>query len=70
MDYRDAADIMADSTFVMSRTGRIRNVINSNGVHIVSEIGGRCLSLTVEGARLLHSLRKYPIPTNFGQRKI
>ena len=36
LDYRDATSIMTDSTFVMSRTGRIRNVIDSNGVHIVS----------------------------------
>lgn len=70
MDYRDATSIMADSTFVMSRTGRIRNVINSNGVHIVSpRLAEGGLSLTVEGARLLHSMRKFPIPTNFGPKK-
>ncbi|MBJ62587.1 MAG: hypothetical protein CMB57_04965 [Euryarchaeota archaeon] len=70
IDYRDATSIMTDSTYVMSRTGRIRNVINSNGVHIVSpRLAEGGLSLTVEGAKLLHSLRKYPIPTNFGTKK-
>ena len=70
MDYRDATSIMADSRFVMSRTGRIRNVINSNGAHIVSpRLAEGGLSLTVEGAKLLHSIRKYPIPTNFGPKK-
>ena len=70
LDYRDATSIMIDSTFVMSRTGRIRNVIDSNGVHIVSpRLAEGGLSLTVEGARLLHSLRKHPIPTNFGPKK-
>lgn len=70
MDYRDATSIMANSTFVMSRTGRIRNVINSNGVHILSpRLAEGGLSLTVEGARLLHSLRNNPIPTNFGPKK-
>ncbi|MGB2451979.1 MAG: tRNA guanosine(15) transglycosylase TgtA [Candidatus Poseidoniaceae archaeon] len=70
IDYRDARSIMADSTFVMSRTGRIRNVINSNGSHIVSpRLAEGGLSLTVEGARLLHSLRKDPTPTNFGPHR-
>ena len=70
IDYRDATSIMTDSTYVMSRTGRIRNVINSNGVHIVSpRLAEGGLSLTIEGAKLLHSLRKYPIPTNFGTKK-
>ena len=70
MNYRDAADIMADSTYVMSRTGRIRNVINSNGTHIVSpRLAEGGLSLTVEVARLLHSLRKIPVPKSFGTKK-
>lgn len=69
MDYRDATSMMADSTFVMSRTGRIRNVINSDGVHIVSpRLAEGGLSLTVEGAKLLHSLRKDGTPTDFGAK--
>ena len=70
IDYRDATSIMTDSTYVMSRTGRIRNVINSNGVHIVSpRLAEGGLSLTVEGAKLLHSLRKYQFPQILERRK-
>ena len=66
MDYSDATAIMQDSTFVMSRTGRIRNVIDSSGVHLVSpRLAEGGLSLTVDGARVIHSLRKDPIPSKF-----
>ena len=70
MDYRDAELIIKDSTFVMSRTGRIRNVVDSNGKHILSpRLADGGLSLTVDGARILHSLRKDPIPTNFESKR-
>ena len=70
MDYRDAELIMKDSTFVISRTGRIRNVVDSNGIHILSpRLAEGGLSITVDGARILHSLRKDPIPTNFESKR-
>ena len=69
IDYRDATRIMNGATFVMSRTGRIRNVIDSKGVHLVSpRLAEGGLSLTVDGAKVFHALRKDPIPENYGQK--
>ena len=50
----------------MSRTGRIRNVIDSEGVHLFSpRLAEGGLSLTVEGAKKLHAMRKDSIPSDF-----
>lgn len=53
---------------VRSRTGRVKNVLTSDGRHILSPrlIDGG-LSLTLEGARVLHSLRSAPPPTGFAE---
>lgn len=66
VDIEDAIELCTDSTFVMSRTSRIRNMIDSDGVHLFSpRLGEGGISLTVPGARKLHSLRKKPVPNGF-----
>jgi 7-cyano-7-deazaguanine tRNA-ribosyltransferase len=55
VDRELAEQIMADCTFVYSKTHRVRNVHASDGQHLFSprlRDGG--LSLTLEGARRLH----------------
>lgn len=62
----DAISICEGSTFVMSRTGRIRNVINSEGEHLFSpRLAEGGISLTVGGAKKLHQLRTEKIPSGF-----
>ena len=62
----DAISIIEGSTFVMSRTGRIRNVINSEGEHLFSpRLAEGGISLTVSGAKKLHQLRTGKIPSGF-----
>ena len=56
-----ATDFVGQATFVMSSTGRIRNVKDSQGRHILSpRLGDGGLSLTDEGAKLLHALELEP----------
>ena len=63
---QDAIKLCENSTFVMSRTNRIRNLIDSEGLHLFSpRLAEGGMSLTVEGARKLHSLRKLPTPADF-----
>ena len=62
----DAISIIEGSTFVMSRTCRIRNVINSEGEHLFSpRLAEGGISLTVSGAKKLHQLRTEKIPSGF-----
>ena len=66
VNVSDAIEICNDATFVMSRTGRIRNMIDSSGKHLFSpRLAEGGMSLTVDGARILHSLRKLPMPEGF-----
>ena len=68
LSYQDATEICKDSSFVMSRTGRIRNVIDSYGNHLFSpRLGEGGLSLTLEGAKKIHALRKRVPPVGFNQ---
>ena len=63
---QDAIQLCENSTFVMSRTNRIRNLIDAEGLHLFSpRLAEGGMSLTVEGARKLHSLRKLPTPDDF-----
>ena len=53
----DAVAVMEGVTFVKSKTGRVRNVIASDGKHLFSPTlshGG--MSMTIEGAKWAHSL--------------
>ena len=66
LELQDAIQLCENSTFVMSRTNRIRNLIDSEGLHLFSpRLAEGGMSLTVEGARKLHSLRKLPTPADF-----
>ena len=66
VDLDDAIELCKDSTFVMSRTGRIRNMIDAEGLHLFSpRLAEGGISITVEGARKLHALRKQSTPTGF-----
>ncbi|MBT4066392.1 MAG: tRNA guanosine(15) transglycosylase TgtA [Euryarchaeota archaeon] len=66
VDQDDAIGICEDATFVMSRTGRIRNVIDASESHLFSpRLAEGGISLTVDGARVLHALRKVPAPIGF-----
>lgn len=66
IELNDAINLCENSTFVMSRTSRIRNMIDSEGLHLFSpRLAEGGMSLTVEGARKLHSLRKLATPTEF-----
>ena len=62
----DAIELCRDATFVMSRTDRIRNMIDADGIHLFSpRLAEGGISLTVDGARKLHGLRKDSTPTEF-----
>lgn len=66
VELDDAIELCKDSTFVMSRTGRIRNVIDSAGIHLFSpRLAEGGMSLTVDGARKLHALRNCDTPDGF-----
>ena len=52
-----ATAFVGQATFVMSSTGRVRNVKDSQGRHVLSpRLGNGGLSLTDEGAKILHAL--------------
>ena len=71
MDVVEATKLCNDTSFVMSTTGRIRNVIHSDKTHILSQrLAEGGLSLTVDGAMKLHSLRNCKFPNNFISSKI
>ena len=57
LDRTTAEAFVDEPTFVMSSTGRIRNVKDSQGRHVLSpRLNDGGLSLTDEGARVLHAL--------------
>ncbi|MBB70183.1 MAG: hypothetical protein CMB28_03650 [Euryarchaeota archaeon] len=71
VEQSEAISICKDSTFVMSRTGRIRNVINNEGEHLFSpRLAEGGISLTVNGARKLHQLRTGKIPSGFASSEL
>ena len=62
----DAINLCEGASFVMSRTGRVRNVIDREGVHLFSpRLAEGGISLTVDGARKLHALRGIELPQGF-----
>jgi archaeosine-15-forming tRNA-guanine transglycosylase len=67
----DAEDIIENASFIMSKTGRIKNVIHADGRHLFSHrLAEGGISLTIDGAKWAHSLRKDPIPDGFGEEGI
>ena len=66
VEISDAEQICQGSSFVMSRTGRIRNMLNSEETHLFSpRLAEGGISLTVDGAKLLFGLRKSAMPEGF-----
>jgi len=60
--------MLADSTFVVNRLGRVKNAMLSNGTHIVSpRLTDGGLSLTTGGAIEIHAHREVPLPDGFGK---
>ena len=69
LDYKHSESICKQSKFVMSNTGRVKNMIDYQGIHLFSQRlveGG--LSLTVNGAKRLHQLRSMKIPSKLPDR--
>ena len=63
LDPQIADRVCKNAEFVMSTTGRIRNMIDSNGTHLFSpRLAEGGMSLTIDGAKLLHSFRKRKPP--------
>ena len=63
-----ANEICKGSTFTMSTTGRIRNMFDSNGDHLFSpRLAEGGISLTLKGAKILHSKRVDGMPSGFSQ---
>ena len=59
LNYLDAEEWLSNASFFKGGTGRIRNVFDSEGTHILSprlEDGG--ISLTINGARTLFDFSK------------
>ncbi len=65
LSYEDIFSELNDSTYAMSSTGRIKNIISPHNIHVASprlKDGG--LSLTKNGAILCHKLRNIVMPTS------
>ena len=63
VSYNDSESICVDLDFVMSNTGRVRNVVDSKGSHLFSQrLAEGGLSLTVAGAKELRFNRSLPLP--------
>ena len=59
LDYNASEEWLSSTNFFKGGTGRIRNVFDSNGIHILSprlEDGG--ITLTINGAKKLHEYSK------------
>jgi 7-cyano-7-deazaguanine tRNA-ribosyltransferase len=61
-----AKELLEDCSFICNRQGRMKNVINQHGKHILStrlQDGG--LSLTDDGALAIDELKQNPLPVGF-----
>ena len=59
-----------DCSYVMSSTGRIKNILDKDRNHIASpRLSDGGLSLTTYGAKLIHENRSKKIPTTFNEHK-
>ena len=62
----DAENLSKGCTYIMSSTGRIKNIIDKNGEHIASpRLNDGGLSLTSAGAKKIYASRTKPIPDAF-----
>ena len=63
MDPKDVQTLLADSTFVVNRLGRVKNALLADGTHLVSpRLTDGGLSLTDGGETHIHALREIPMP--------
>ena len=68
VDHKWISALLEESSFVVNRLGRIKNVHLSDGTHIVSpRLTDGGLSLTNDGAVAIHGYRNVPIPKGFQQ---
>ena len=68
LNHRWISTLLEESSFVVNRLGRVKNVLLSDGTHIVSpRLTDGGLSLTNDGAVAIHNYRNVPIPTGFEQ---
>ena len=62
----DAEKLSKGCTYIMSSTGRIKNIIDKSGEHIASpRLNDGGLSLTSSGAKKIYGTRTKPIPDAF-----
>lgn len=60
--YEQAASIIDSCTYIIGGTGRVKNVIDKNGTHILSpRLTDGGLSITDMGSKILHNQRVLPI---------
>jgi 7-cyano-7-deazaguanine tRNA-ribosyltransferase len=65
VDPEQAKTMLDDATFVVNRHGRVKNAKTGGGLHIASpRLGDGGLSLTDDGAMMLHQLRAIPAPSD------
>lgn len=65
VDFADARRLLEDATFVVNRQGRVKNAKTKEGAHIASpRLGDGGLSITDDGAKALHKLRKMTPPSS------
>ena len=68
LNHKWISTLLEESSFVVNRLGRVKNVLLSDGTHIVSpRLTDGGLSLTNDGAVAIHNYRNVPIPTGFEQ---
>lgn len=59
-----AHEMVEDCSFIIGGTGRVKNVLNSSGKHILSpRLTDGGLSITDFGAEILYGYRSLPLPT-------
>ena len=59
-----AHEVVEDCSFIVGGTGRVKNVINSSGKHILSpRLTDGGLSITDFGSEILYGYRSLPLPT-------
>ena len=59
-----AHEMVEDCSFIIGGTGRVKNVLNSSGKHILSpRLTDGGLSITDFGSEILYGYRSLPLPT-------
>jgi len=62
VSYEHAANLIDSCTYIIGGTGRVKNVIDNNGQHILSpRLTDGGLSITDLGSKAIHQLRSMPV---------